>query len=109
MTVPPLYDCALGRVAAEPRALLYRAAGVCVDILVHEAGNGMRIVYGQLVHNPDGHPLAGLRVTVGTDHVETDAHGEFALTFADGRAPQQFRVAGPDGEILCAVPELQMG
>ena len=108
-----LYDSAFAithlcprNAADEPRALLYRAGDVCVDLVICEDRNGAPLAYGQLVRAPGGTPLANVTVAVGACTAVTDPQGEFSLRLSHDDAPR-ISVHAPCGSFVCSVPGLE--
>ena len=113
MSAKLLYDSAFAithlcprNAADEPRALLYRAGDVCVDLVICEDRGGAPLAYGQLVGAPGGTPLAGVTVGFGTRTAVTDPQGEFSLRLSRDDAPR-ISVHGPSGSFVCSVPDLE--
>ena len=89
---------------AEARTLFFRCGDTCVDLLLQEGGEDLRILHGQLIKSTSGTPLTGVVIEIGAEHVVSDEHGEFAVSVMDGMRPR-LRVCVPAAEFTCVWPD----
>ena len=86
------------------RTVLFHCRQYCVDVLIHDAGDGMRIVHGQLISGPGNDPVPDLRVEIDGEVHVTDRFGQFSATLLENAGPREMRVRGPSLEFACALP-----
>ena len=90
----------------QTRRMLYRHDDVCVDLLLQEGGESLRILHGHLLSSPSGRPLPEVAVSLGAAMAETDEQGEFVLTVLEAQKPQRLELKAYEKPFFCAIPAL---
>jgi hypothetical protein len=90
----------------QTRRMLYRYRDVCVDLLVQEGGESLRILHGHLLSSPGGEPVPDVPVALGSAETSTDGQGEFVLTLLEGCAPQRLELQAGRQPFFCAIPAM---
>ncbi len=93
-------------VAAADRNLLFRADGVCVDMLVLPPSGGLQVAHGQVIEEDGERGVPGATVRLGDaeDAVETDAFGQFSVSALCSTEEQELHVGSGPRAFVCAVP-----
>lgn len=93
-------------VAAAERSLLFRADGICVDILVLPPSGGLQVAHGQVIEEAGERGVPGATVRLGDEAVptETDAFGQFSVSALRGDGAQTLHVGSGPLALVCAVP-----
>jgi len=68
------------------RSLLFRVGDLCVDLLMHVRRDDLHIVYGQIIRESGGTPVAGARVRLDPrgDTAVSDELGQFTVVMLCG-------------------------
>ncbi len=93
-------------VAAAERSLLFRADGLCVDMLVLPPSGGLQVAHGQVIEEACERGVPGATVRLGgdADPVETDAFGQFSVSALHVDGAQTLHVGSGPLALVCSVP-----
>ena len=88
------------------RSLLFRSNGIAVDVFVPAGSGALHVVHGQVVDERLGLPIASARIRLGKDAVavDTDVHGQFAVSAELADGDQNLYVEADNRSIVCAIP-----
>lgn len=88
------------------RSLLFQSGCFAVDVVIHAVTRDVRFLHGQMIQEEAGAPVSGAIVRLeGSDEtVQTDEHGQFALSGGRFDERQTLHIETGGIEVAYAIP-----
>ena len=88
------------------RSLSFRSENLSVDLVICADASPLRVMHGQVVHEMGDRPvtLASVRLGDEGEAVQTDEHGQFAVSTLASDSTQFLWIDTPEEQVLCSIP-----